>query len=228
MSQIVLLGSVFLPAAVFGPLADALAEHGHRVRVAGAEHATTPDEVLEAYLAAIGDPHGVVGVAHSNAGAYVPALVSSGGLDSVVFMDAVLPNPDGGEHDVVRSDPGDVLRAHVVDGALPRWTEWWPIDEVRPLFPDEPTFADVNDATPRVAAEYLDGTVEVPAGWTGGVRAAFLAFGETYADERRLAASLGWPTRTMGLAHLGFLQQPNDVARELTALINGWPGPRPS
>ena len=225
MSQIVLLGSVFLPATVFGPLADALAEHGHRARVASAEHATTPGEVLDAYLDAIGDARGVVGVAHSNAGAYVPALVARGHLDSVVFMDAVLPGPDGGEHQAVRSDLGDVLRARVVDGALPRWTEWWPIDQVRPLFPDEATLADVHDATPRVAAEYLDGTVEVPAGWTDGVRGAFLAFGETYADERRLAASLGWPTRTIDLAHLGFLQRPNAVARELTALINGWQAP---
>ena len=69
----------------------------------------------------------------------------------------------------------------------------------------------------------LLGSVFLPA----AVRGVFLAFGETYADERGLAASLGWPTRTMDLAHLGFLQQPNDVARELTAVINEWHGPPP-
>ena len=72
---------------------------------------------------------------------------------------------------------------------------------------------------PRVPGGYLDGTVDVPTAWTADLPGAFLAFGETYAEERRTAASLGWPTRTLELGHLGQLQDPGGVARALLELI---------
>ncbi|MGR0220056.1 alpha/beta fold hydrolase [Agromyces sp. ZXT2-6] len=228
MSEIALLGSVFLPGSTFDPLAEALEQRGHHVRIANAAHASTAHDALEAYRAALDHGRGTVGVAHSNAGAYVPALAASGCLDSAVFMDAVLPGPGGGTRPVVRPDLGDLLRPRVVDGALPRWTEWWPIEDVRALFPDAATFTAVHAATPRIPAGYLDDTVEVPAGWMSGLRAGFLAFGEAYADERRLAESLGWPTHTIELGHLGHLLRPDAVADELTALVEGWAVGRPA
>ena len=122
MSQIALLGSVFLPASVFGPLAEELGRRGHRVVIATPRDATTPAEALDAYvaavaaLAALDDSGGIVGVAHSNAGSYVPALVARGCLDAAVFMDAVLPDPEGGAQPVVREDLRDALRDMLVDG----------------------------------------------------------------------------------------------------------------
>ena len=222
MSQIALLGSVFLPASVFRPLAEELSRRGHRVVIATPGDATTPAEALDAYVAALtalDDADGVVGVAHSNAGSYVPALVARGCLDAAVFMDAVLPDPGGGALPVVREDLRDALRDMLIDGALPRWTEWWATDDVRALFPDEPTSEEVHRAAPRVPGSYLDGTVDVPAAWTTDLPGAFLAFGETYAEERRTAAALGWPTRTLELGHLGQLQDPGGVARALLELI---------
>lgn len=219
MSEIVLLGSVFLPAAAYEPLAAALEARGHRVRIAQPGPAATAQDALAAYRSALGERRGLVGVAHSNAGAYMPALVADGAVRSAVFMDAVVPAPAGGTLPVVRPDLGELLRPLVVDDALPRWTEWWPTAAVRALFPDEPTFERVHEAAPRVPASYLGASVEAPAGWTVGLRAAFLAFGETYADERRLAESLGWATRTLDLAHLGHLQQPDEVAQVLTDLV---------
>jgi hypothetical protein len=59
----------------------------------------------------------------------------------------------------------------------------------------------------------------VPEGWTEGLPAACLAFGDAYSEERRLAESLGWATQTLDLGHLGHLQQPGEVARILTVLI---------
>lgn len=221
MAEIVLLGSVFLPGTTFGPLADALAERGHHVRVASAEGAATADDVLSAYLAALGESPDAIAVAHSNAGAYVPALAATAPLGAVVFMDAVLPEAGGGVQPTVRADLAERMRPLVADGMLPPWTDWWPREVVVALFPDEQTFADVHAATPRVPAGYLDSAVEVPEGWTVGLECAFLAFGETYAEDRRRAESLGWRTRTMALAHLGHLQRPQDVARELLHLVAG-------
>lgn len=231
-SPIALLGSVFLPASVFEPLAGELRARGHDVTIASADRATTPDEALEAYVAAVGGRHGIIGVAHSNAGSFIPALSGRGHLDAAVFMDAMLPPAEGGRLPVVHDDQRTALRAMAVDGALPPWTEWWPADAVQALFPDPETYAEVHRATPRVPIGYLDGSADVPAGWTARLRAAYLAFGDTYADERRRAESLGWPTRTMPLGHLGHLQQPAAVARELLELIGtitapGRPGATP-
>ncbi|MEI5582617.1 hypothetical protein [Agromyces sp. CCNWLW208] len=88
MSEIVLLGSVFLPAAAYEPLAAALAARGHRVRIAQPGPAATAQDALAAYRSALGERRGLVGVAHSNAGAYMPALVADGAVRSAVFMDA--------------------------------------------------------------------------------------------------------------------------------------------
>ncbi|KZE94817.1 hypothetical protein AVP42_00744 [Agromyces sp. NDB4Y10] len=219
MPDLVLLGSVFLPAAAFDPLAEVLERRGRTVRVADAGPAATAEDVLAAYRAAIGERGDVIGVAHSNAGTYVPALVADGALTSIVFMDAVLPAPTGGVVPAVRPDLGRLLRPLVVDDTLPRWTEWWPPETVRALFPDAATFERVHAATPRVPASYLGAAVDVPAGWTDGLRAAYLAFGDAYADERLLAESLGWATQTMELAHLGHLQRPAEVADALEVLI---------
>ncbi len=206
MAEIVLLGSVFLPATTFGPLADALAERGHEVRIASAERAGTADEALAAYRAAVGARPGVIAVAHSNAGAYVPAVAATVPLAGAVFMDAVLPESAGGELPAVRPDLADLLRPVVVDGRLPRWTDWWPREDAVALFPDEQAFHDVREAAPRVPSGYLDTAIEVPDGWPVGLEGAYLAFGDTYAEERRRAESFGWPTQTMPLAHLGHLQ----------------------
>ena len=144
MPEIVLLGSVFLPATTFAPLADALAARGYDVRIASVERAATADEVLAAYRAAVGARPGAIAVAHSNAGAYVPAVASTVPLAAAVFMDAVLPEASGGMLPAVRPDLADLLRPLVVDGRLPRWTDWWPKEDAVALFPDEQTFADVS------------------------------------------------------------------------------------
>lgn len=229
MARFALLGSVFLPTSTFEPLARVLTALGHDVRIAATDHATSSDDALGAYRAVLGDrddPRETVVVAHSNAGTYVPALVEAGNVGSAVFMDAVLPGPDGASQPTVRLDLAEALRPLITDGALPRWTEWWPRDDVLGLFPDERGFAEVHEASPRVAAGYLDDVVEVPRGWPAGLRAGYLAFGDAYADERRAAESLGWPVRTLDLGHLGHFEQPPSVARELLAFIDRWRDPR--
>ncbi|MBT2497746.1 hypothetical protein J7E25_01415 [Agromyces sp. ISL-38] len=57
------------------------------------------------------------------------------------------------------------------------------------------------------------------ADWTADLPGAYLAFGETYAGERMRAATVGWPTRTLEVGHLGFLEDPATVRRELLAVI---------
>lgn len=212
MTRIALLGSIFLPASVLAPLAAELGRLGSPATVVGLDAPRDPEQALAAYTSALGKERWDVVVAHSNAGLYVPALTARTRAPRVVLMDAVLPEPAGGRHPVVPASLRDALAATVTDGLLPRWTDWWPAQQVRDLFPDAATHAEVHAATPRVPLSYVDGVVAVPAGWTSTVDGAYLAFGDTYEAERRSARALGWPVRTLPLGHLGFLTDPAGVA----------------
>lgn len=212
MPRVALLGSVFLPASVLDPLAGELDRLGWSATVVGVDRTHDPEQVLEAYAAALGEQRWDAVVAHSNAGLYVPALTTRAAVARAVLVDAVLPGPAGGPHPVVPVSLRDALAATATDGLLPRWTDWWPADDVRALFPSASAHAAVHAATPRVPLSYLDGVVEVPARWTAAVRGAYLALGDTYDAERQLARSLGWLVRTLPLDHLGFLTDPAGVA----------------
>ncbi|WP_152192039.1 hypothetical protein [Georgenia satyanarayanai] len=222
MLRVALLGSVFLPALVLEPLARELELLGSVTAVVGVAEAPDPARALAAYEAALAGRGWDVVVAHSNAGLYVPALAAQRAVGGAVLVDAALPAPAGGHHPVVPAALRGALAEQATDGLLPRWTEWWPAEDVRALFPTSRSHAAVHAATPRVPLSYLDGTVAVPAGWTDGVRGAYLAFGDTYADERRQARSLGWPTRTLPLGHLGLLTDPAGVARAVHELAAGF------
>ncbi len=227
MRPAVLLGSVFLPATVWDPLAAELERHAFVVTVARPPVSADPDAVLEAYAEAIGEardrPDAVV-VAHSNAGAYVPALAARGIVPAAVLLDAILPA--GGSMRVVPKAFARELSARADDGLLPPWTEWWPREDVRALFPDEAAYAAVRAATPRLPAAYLSRRVDGPASWPPAVPGAFLSFGDAYADDRARALARGWPTARLELGHLGMLEDPRAVARELVALVARLDGTR--
>jgi len=219
MTRVALLGSVFLPTSVLEPLAGELGRLGSPASVIGVEPAPDPEQVLAAYANALGTRRWDVVVAHSNAGLYVPALTGTAGVGRAVFMDAGLPATAGGAHDVAPASLREALGPVAEDGLLPRWTDWWPEEDVRPLFPDAATHREVRAATPRVPAAYLRATVPVPAGWSAALRGACLTFGDTYKAERDRAQRLGWPVRTLPLGHLGFLTDPEGVARAVHELV---------
>ena len=83
----------------------------------------------------------------------------------------------------------------------------------------------VNSATrlavereqPRLPLTYFTGRIPVPTGWAGRP-AAYLAFGETYAEERDRANRMGWPTRTLVGGHLHALQDPAEVGAAILDL----------
>lgn len=104
------------------------------------------------------------------------------------------------------------------DGLLPLWTDWWPEDEVAALFLDRETQARVEREQPRLPMSYFEGFLPVPEGWDDGP-AAYLAFGETYRDEREDARRRGWPVSTVAGGHLQLLNDPEQVATELVSLF---------
>lgn len=161
-------------------------------------------------------------VAHSNAGNLVPGIVAARDVSAVVLVDAVLP-AHAGPHPV--APPPFVRRlATLADdrGLLPPWTTWFPDEAIAGLGLDAAQLARLRAAEPRVPYSYLAGTFEVPHEWARATPGAFVSFGDGYASERRLAASLGWRVRAVEGGHLHPLAAPEEVAavidEELTEL----------
>ncbi len=103
-------------------------------------------------------------------------------------------------------------------GLLPPWTQWWPEDQVAPLFPDPSIRAAVEAEQHRLPLEYFTAVLPVPDGWTAGP-AAYLAFSEGYHRQRDQAADWGWPIHTVPGGHLRPLADPGGTAAALEELL---------
>jgi len=94
---LVCVPSPLLGPAVWGPVERVLRRRGWSTSVVAAPApVSTGQDVLAGLLAALPVDQQLVLVAHSNAGAYVPALVSARPVVAAVFVDAVLPQRTGG------------------------------------------------------------------------------------------------------------------------------------
>jgi hypothetical protein len=150
-------------------------------------------DAVRAGLDTSGQKQGVVLVAHSNAGLFIPVIAAAlpGQVLGCIFVDAALPPPSGTAA-VAPPELLALLRGKASGGLLPRWTDWWDEEEVAPLFPDPQTRQAVTEQQPRLPLSYYEASVPVPAGWDMRP-CAYLLFGLPY-DE---AAS--WLTRMVSL-----------------------------
>ncbi|WP_402464955.1 hypothetical protein [Isoptericola aurantiacus] len=211
------LPSPFLGPSVWEPVAQRLRTHGWQTHVADTS-GTTPAQVLERCDASLPDDAPLVLVPHSNAGLYVPAIAAVAPPAGTVFVDAALA-PASGTAPVTPQAVREHLRGLAdANGFLPPWPAWWPREEVRALVPDDETYDRLLAEAPRLPLDYVEASVEVPAGWERG-RLAYLAFGETYAAETRRARDAGWPTATLPGGHLHLLMDPDAVAASLAGLL---------
>lgn len=216
----VLISSPFLGPAVWSgveaELREVLGTPATTVAVHDSE-ASDPDTVLAALRDLLPPGEDLLLVPHSNAGLYAPALALDAPRRRVVFVDAILP-PRGGSLPVAPPALREALAAETgEDGLLPPWTGWWPEPVVDELFPDAATKAAVEAEQRRMPASYLDARVEVPDGWDRAP-AAYLAFGDAYADEREDARRRGWPVETIDGGHLHMLREPEAVAAAIARL----------
>ena len=217
MPGLLLVPSPLVGPATWAPVARVLGASGRDVGVVDTSAVRAPDDLLSAVVAAAAG-RTVVLVPHSNAGLAAPALGDRLDLAATVFVDAALPLGSG---DAAMAPDGLLAVLHGLvgaDGLLPPWTEWW--DDLSGLFPDQATRAAVEDGQPRLPLAYFTARLPVPGGWTDRP-AAYLAFGETYADERAFAARCGWPTRTLDGRHLHQLHDPDGVAAAVLDLLAG-------
>ena len=216
MTRWLVLPSPFLGPAAYAPLAAALRAGGDDASVATYAEPPVTAELVDAWSSAAEELDDVVLVPHSNAGHLAPLVSGRCGGLPIVFMDAALPASSGTSPLVPTQ-----LRSHVVDladsdGLLPAWTRWWPRDDLENVLPGA-WFDRIDAIAPGVPLAYVDETVDVPDGWERG-RRAYLAFGETYAEELTRVRELGWPHRVVPARHLHCVVDPDETTAELRSL----------
>ena len=164
----------------------------------------------------------VVVVAHSNAGLFVPVIVESAPrpVAGCLFVDAALPAADG-PTPVASAEHLHFLRPKLVDGRLPRWTDWWDEADVAPMFPDARTRAAVCAEQPRLPLSYYQERVPAAAGWADRP-CGYLLFGPPYEPMARDAEQRGWAVEHVPGRHLHQLVDPAAVTATITAMVRTW------
>jgi hypothetical protein len=218
----VVLPSPLLPARAYAPLTHALERRGWGVVVAEVPGLPRgPDPVLAAFREAVSGHTDLV-VAHSNAGRYAVAVA---GAAPVVYLDAALP-PERGDATLAP----DGLLDHLAgladdDGLLPPWTRWWDDDDLASVVPDPAVLAGIRAEEQRMPLAYFRSRLGAPDGWVTHPQ-AYLALGDTYAEETAFARRLGWPTGVLeGALHLHHLVDPDAVADAVLDLAAALGGP---
>lgn len=213
--RLLLVPSPLVGPASWAPVADELRELGRDVRVVDTGAPSTPADAVDSIVEAASGLSDLVLVPHSNAGLYAPHLGPLIGVQATVYVDAALAGLDT---ETALAPPGLLAMLRQLadaDGLLPRWTDWW--DDVDGLFPDARTQAAVERGQPRLPLSYFESRIPAPRGWAERP-SAYLAFGDTYADEIGFARQQGWPVTTVTGGHLHALHDPAGVAAEILRL----------
>jgi hypothetical protein len=158
----------------------------------------------------------VVLVAHSNAGVFVPVIRRALAQPVVcsVFADATVPSPHGTTPTAGEDFLPFLRELAGPDGRLPTWTDWWPDEDLTPLFPDARTRELVTRELPRLPLAYYREEVPVSVGWDDHP-CAYLHFSAGYDAEAQQAAARGWPVKALPGEHLHQLVDPAGVADAL-------------
>lgn len=220
-----LMPSPLLGGSVWEPVAEVLRAGGHDARVVSSSRTppSSPNGVMAHLLAAVPPDGRFVLVPHSNAGLFVPFLVSQRSVVGAVFVDARLP-PSSGTTPVAEDAFLEILAPLAdADGVLPPWPRWWDDDTAASLYPTPEIRERIVQEAPRLPLAYYRASVTVPDGWEralGAGRGAYLAFGAAYRAECDEARRRGWPVVEVAGAHLHMLHDPEAVAEWIVRLAD--------
>ena len=220
---IVLAHSPLLGPATWKKLAPVLETAGHRVLVpdlrpafsSGPPYYERLAVLLGRAIQATGDS--VTIVAHSGAGALVPAAVAHAGYPDaeVMYLDALLPHPGKSWFDTVPEEMASRLRGLAHDGLLPPWHAWWPAGTLEKLVPsEEDRSLQLREAMPLPIA-YFE---EAAPAHCGRIKCSYLRLSEGYEKECARAESFGWKTQRVALHHLAVLTNVEEIASAMDAL----------
>lgn len=165
-------------------------------------------------LAAVSE--GLVLVAHSGAGALLPAIRQALGraVQGYVFVDAGLPAPGQSRLESF-GEGAAAFRAHLAGGErFPTWTD----DDLKESVPDTELRARlIADLRPQPRAYWEEPLPEI-SGWPDAP-GAYLLFSPVYAEAAQQARERGWPVRVMPGGHFHMLVMPGAVAEAIKWLV---------
>lgn len=223
--MLVLVHSPLTGAQAWAPAAAALRSLGHRVLVPDFEVVFDRDGPFHQAVAAAvaeqveSDGGAVVLVAHSGAGALVPAIAASvPGTVGAVFVDALLPHPGRSWFDTVPPELGERLAGLAAGGVLPKWSEWFAPEAVAALLPDRAQREAFIAALPRLPLSYFTETAPEPqtvaAQWH-----TYVQLSDAYDAEAAAAVRSGWPVHRLEGDHLSILTRPEETARVIDGIV---------
>lgn len=231
----VLVHSPSVGPLTWTPVAASLRARGHQsivpsllaVADAGPPFWPRVVDAVTAVMSRLDPDRPVVLVAHSNAGLFIPLLVTHATrpVRGCLFVDAALP-ASVGSTPVVPAELLHGLRAKVTDGRLPPWTEWWDEGDVAPMFPDPEIRAAVTAEQPWLPLAYYEQLVPVPAGWDDQP-CGYLVFGPPYDRLAADARGRGWLIDELPGQHLHQIVDPDGVADRLILMAQRLEGPAP-
>lgn len=223
--RIVLLHSPLLGPAVWRAVSAELARHGlsaeapawPRLSSVGANYYAVLTGSLAATLDASAGP--AILVAHSGAGALIPALAArmAAPVVGVIFADAILPHPARSWFDTAPEALRQQLRAGATEGRLPAWNDWWPPGALARLVPDAARLAAIVAELEPLPVAYFE---EIAPRVGLAAAAAYLQLSGAYEDESRIADGYGWPVARLPLHHLAMLTDPQAVAGAIGSLAD--------
>jgi hypothetical protein len=221
--RIVLLHSPLLGPSAWRAVAAELTSRGRTAEAPAWPRLSTIDA---GYYAALTDslgatldasPAPAILVAHSGAGALVPALAARmrAPVAGVIFADAILPHPGRSWFDTAPEALGEQLRTGAQDGRLPPWNDWWAPGALARLVPDAAKLTTITAELEPLPLAYFE---EVAPAVELADPAAYLQLSGAYEDERRIADGYGWPVARLPLHHLAMLTHPDAVANAIASL----------
>lgn len=156
-------------------------------------------------------------VAHSGAGALVPALAArmTAPVAGAIFADAILPHPGRSWFDTAPEALREQLRAGVRGGRLPPWNDWWPPGVLAKLVPDAAQLAALIAELEPPPLAYFE---ETAPNTELATPAAYLQLSGAYEKESGVAGGYGWPVSRLPLHHLAMLTHAETVADALDSL----------
>jgi hypothetical protein len=228
MAVFVLVHSPSVGPATWQPVAQRLAEAGERAVVPSLlSVGDGPPPYWQRVVAAVAD--GLTGidraeplvlVAHSNAGVFVPVLVSglARPVTGCVFADATVPALDGATPMADEAFLPFLRGLAGPGGRLPGWTGWWDEADAASLYPDPETRSALSAEEPALPLDYYLEQVPAPPGWADRA-CGYLMFSAGYESEAGLARQYGWPVRTVPGEHLHQIVDPAGVTRAILGLV---------
>lgn len=215
--KLVLLHSPLTGPGTWTALAPVLREQGHSVTLPDLTPVMRGSGPFYPKLAATAavEAGDAVLIAHSGAGALVPAIAEQCNLRGAIFLDALLPHPGKSWFETASPQLAVRLRGLAEDGELPPWHRWWPKGAMERLLPDE---AQRDAFTRELATLPLAYFEERAPAATLAIPGAYLQLSDGYKAEADQAAADGWPVVRLALHHLAMLTQQDAVARAIMEL----------